>query len=365
MRRPDLDPETIAWTLGGLAVAGAIFGASVVGFGLYNVSAKVGHLPGVSWALHTTFRNSVDLRAPSEAEVPELTPEMAALGARHFEAACAVCHSAPGRGRTATMRAMNPVPPHIVEGARHWTAGEFHWIVHEGVKMSGMPAWPSARKDEVWPVVAFLEDVQDGMSGAEYDALVDLERGASGFDYCASCHGDRGATDNPHIPRLDILSETYMASALDAYRRGARDSGIMEHAATEVPPGALPRLAERFASFAPEAADPDTEEPSEEARAGRAIAYAEGPSTRVPSCRACHGPWPDPLDEAFPSLAGQNEAYLAAQLELWRDGQRGGGKARELMHLSAQDLSDADIAALAAYYAALAPATLNETRDLD
>ena len=50
--------------LAGLGLAGA---AAVVGFGLYNVSAQVGHMPGVSWVLHTTFRNSVRLRAPSTA----------------------------------------------------------------------------------------------------------------------------------------------------------------------------------------------------------------------------------------------------------------------------------------------------------
>ena len=48
--------------LAGLGLTGA---AAVVTFGLYNVSAQVGHLPGVSWVLHTTFRNSVALRAPS------------------------------------------------------------------------------------------------------------------------------------------------------------------------------------------------------------------------------------------------------------------------------------------------------------
>ncbi|ETW13259.1 cytochrome c, class I [Roseivivax marinus] len=364
MKRPDLDPETVAWTLGGLAVAGAIVGAAVVFLGLYNVSARVGHFPGVGPVLHTTFRNSVDLRAMSVDDVPELTDEMAALGAKHFDAACADCHSAPGRGRTATMRAMSPLPPHITQAVGHWNPAELHWIVREGVKMSGMPHWPADRDEEVWPVVAFLTRVQEGMDGAAYTEMTGMEKTAArDFAYCTSCHGERGATDNPHIPRLDILSRTYMTEALSAYRRGARDSGIMEHAATEVTPAALAEYAERFAGFAPEGGSVNGADGDLVTR-GRALSRAED-STRVPACAACHGPWPDQLDEAFPSLAGQNQSYLGQQLTLWRDGQRGGGRVRELMHLAAEELTDADIEALAAYYASLAPATLNETAEAE
>ncbi len=111
MRRIDL--RSVVLTLAALAVLGVVAAAAVVGFGLYNVSARVGHLPGVSWVLHTTFRNSVDLRAPPRAEVPELTDAMAALGAKHYDAACRTCHAAPGQEKTATIRAMVPEPPHI------------------------------------------------------------------------------------------------------------------------------------------------------------------------------------------------------------------------------------------------------------
>src|SRR5688572_13779992 len=57
-------------TLAVLAVLGALAGGAVVGFGLYNVSSRAGHLPGVSWVLHTTFRNSVRLRASRPDDMP-------------------------------------------------------------------------------------------------------------------------------------------------------------------------------------------------------------------------------------------------------------------------------------------------------
>ena len=50
-----------------------------------------------------------------------------------------------------------------------------------------------------------------------------------------------------------------------------------------------------------------------------------------------------------PNIAGQNEGYIAAQLRAFRTGAR----RNESMSVVAATLSDSDIAALAAYYAAI------------
>ena len=352
-----IDVRSVLMTLGALAALGATGAAAVVGFGLYNVSARVGHLPGVSWVLHTTFRNAVDLRAPAESEVPDFTREMDALGAGHYDAACRVCHSAPGEAKTATIRAMVPEPPHIEDAVAHWTPAELHWIVDEGVKMSGMPYWPAERPDEVWPVVAFLEEVKSGLSAQDYARLVDKDVPTpQGFAYCATCHEEDGVSGNPHIPRLDILSQTYMELSLTAYRTGARDSGIMEHAASEVPEGELPGYARRFAATKPIG---ESGPPSELAREGEEIAMNGLQGSDIPACASCHGPWPEAINPAYPALSGQYRPYLEAQLYLWRDGARGGTRVARIMHQAAERLSDHDIAAVSAWYAAQAPAALS------
>jgi cytochrome c553 len=66
-------------------------------------------------------------------------------------------------------------------------------------------------------------------------------------------------------------------------------------------------------------------------------------------CQACHG-----LDGMAklpnaPNLAGQNEAYLVKALNDFR----GGIRKNEMMSLVTANLKDADIADLAAYYAAI------------
>jgi cytochrome c553 len=66
-------------------------------------------------------------------------------------------------------------------------------------------------------------------------------------------------------------------------------------------------------------------------------------------CQTCHGlDGQAKLPEA-PSLAGQNEIYLAKALKDYR----GGARQNEMMSVVSRALKDEDIADLAAYYAAI------------
>lgn len=69
-------------------------------------------------------------------------------------------------------------------------------------------------------------------------------------------------------------------------------------------------------------------------------------------CATCHGADGIALMPTYPNLAGQNEAYLVYALKTYRSKQRQGDNAA-LMHAMAANLSDEDIANLAAYYASL------------
>ncbi|MFC6789541.1 c-type cytochrome [Methylobacterium komagatae] len=81
------------------------------------------------------------------------------------------------------------------------------------------------------------------------------------------------------------------------------------------------------------------------ARAGDAAAGKK----RATACQTCHGmDGLSKLPEA-PNLAGQVEPYLVKALTEYRDGKR----QNEIMNVVAKELSDADIANLAAYYAGI------------
>jgi cytochrome c553 len=64
-------------------------------------------------------------------------------------------------------------------------------------------------------------------------------------------------------------------------------------------------------------------------------------------CQACHGSDGRGTNPTYPVLAGQHESYLAQSLKAYRDGSRNNA----VMAGMAANLSDQDIADLAAFYA--------------
>ena len=83
-----------------------------------------------------------------------------------------------------------------------------------------------------------------------------------------------------------------------------------------------------------------------DAAAGRARASAQ--------CAVCHGADGMSQHPEAPNLAGQVEMYLAKALGEFRDGTR----KNEMMSVIAKDLTDDDIANLAAFYSAI-PVSVN------
>lgn len=73
--------------------------------------------------------------------------------------------------------------------------------------------------------------------------------------------------------------------------------------------------------------------------------------TKAQLCAACHGPEGISVNPLWPNLAGQHEQYLAKQIKAYRDGER----SEVTMDPFVKNLSDQDIADLAAYYASLSP----------
>jgi len=81
-----------------------------------------------------------------------------------------------------------------------------------------------------------------------------------------------------------------------------------------------------------------------------ALAQGDLPAKEM-TCRACHGAGgAAPIAPNYPKLNNQNKAYLVSSLQAYRAGDRKGGLAVAMSAQAAQ-LSDADIEALAAYYA--------------
>ncbi|UNK49719.1 cytochrome c [Lysobacter sp. S4-A87] len=86
--------------------------------------------------------------------------------------------------------------------------------------------------------------------------------------------------------------------------------------------------------------------PSGHVAAGEQLASTKGKATGQ-SCVDCHGAEGNaPIDGTYPKLAGQYYDYIAHALQAYRSGDR----EHALMSSQAKDLSDQQIADLAAYF---------------
>ena len=75
----------------------------------------------------------------------------------------------------------------------------------------------------------------------------------------------------------------------------------------------------------------------------------EAGKAKSATCAACHGGTGISPTPVWPNLAGQKEQYLIAQMTAFRDG----GRVNAQMAPMVQNLTDEDIANLAAYYSSL------------
>ena len=145
----------------GLGVFGLVLLAGLfVASGLYNVAARTGHWEITRAFLEFALRRSVATHSLGT-EVPPLDDrDLVALGAGHFASGCAPCHGAPDRPANPIVRQMLPQPPDLSHAAQNWRDRELFWIVRNGLKYTGMPAWAAPQRvDEVWSVVAFLRQL--------------------------------------------------------------------------------------------------------------------------------------------------------------------------------------------------------------
>jgi mono/diheme cytochrome c family protein len=91
------------------------------------------------------------------------TPDAIASGMRHFADHCAVCHANNGSGDTEMGGGLYPRAPDMRAAAtQSLTDGELFYIIENGVRLTGMPAWGtgSAESEQAsWKLVHFIRHV--------------------------------------------------------------------------------------------------------------------------------------------------------------------------------------------------------------
>ncbi|MFC6487889.1 c-type cytochrome [Nitratireductor sp. GCM10026969] len=349
-------------------VGGLLLGGIFVLSGVYNVGAAVRHFDATNAVIRLTLRRSVETHSFGVGDPPDLSEEaLARLGARHFALGCAPCHASPAATQNPVAAEMYPAPPPLSRAVEHWETKELFWIVDNGLKFTGMPAWPGReRVEEVWALVAFLERLPE-MDAETYAEMTGLDTqeiaGATRFEFgqdletadvaamCDTCHGAPGAAPvHPLAARLSGQKPEYMERALVEYSQNRRQSGIMETVASELGEGQMEALARRYAEresepiLSPGALDPEA------VRRGQTIALRGAPEGNVPACLSCHS---TATSGQFPRLDGLPAEYIATQLSLFSSGVRSGTVYADIMAPVADRLSQQQIEDVAAYFASL------------
>ena len=91
------------------------------------------------------------------------SPEIVAEGLAHYADHCAVCHGNDGSGDTDIGNGLYPKPPDMrLAATQSLTDGELFYIIENGVRLTGMPAWSNATdegKQSTWHLVHFMREL--------------------------------------------------------------------------------------------------------------------------------------------------------------------------------------------------------------
>jgi cytochrome c553 len=163
----------------------------------------------------------------------------------------------------------------------------------------------------------------------------DVQAGNTKAYTCTGCHGIPGYNNvypTYKVPKIGGQNYAYLVAALKAYRNGERDHATMTNQASSLNDGDIEDISAYFASL------PLSSQPS-------GIVSAAEEKSKV--CEACHGVTGKSVDPTYPNLAGQHASYLAQALGDYRSGAR----TNPIMAGMATNLSNQDIADLAAWFA--------------
>jgi len=88
------------------------------------------------------------------------TPEIMAEARSHFADHCAICHANDGSGQTPIGQNLYPKAPDMrLAATQKLTDGELYYTIHNGIRLTGMPAWGEAepdKDDDSWKLVLFI-----------------------------------------------------------------------------------------------------------------------------------------------------------------------------------------------------------------
>ncbi len=121
----------------------------------WSAAAKPGRIETTlaDWALDKSMKSRVSKQSNPFVNQPAAISS----GLNHYRENCLFCHGAPGVKRSEAGNGLNPPAPKLqAEDVQQLSDGELFWIIKNGIRFSGMPAFgPTHDNDEIWQIVSF------------------------------------------------------------------------------------------------------------------------------------------------------------------------------------------------------------------
>jgi mono/diheme cytochrome c family protein len=145
-----------------LLVAGALLLG--IAIGVYFVTAGVSARPQPgrieSLAAHAIRGVAIRTRTRALANPVAVSDAVIKEGMEHFADHCAVCHGNDGSGDREMGRGLYPRAPDMrLPATQNLSDGELFYIIENGVRLTGMPAWSTGTKEgeaSSWHLVHFI-----------------------------------------------------------------------------------------------------------------------------------------------------------------------------------------------------------------
>ncbi len=111
-----------------------------------------------AYVAQTVRRLAIPAEAKQARNPFAVTHEILAEARAHFADHCATCHANDGSGQTTIGQNLYPKAPDMrLPQTQNLSDGEIYYIIHNGIRLTGMPAWGKATRDEdSWKLVFFI-----------------------------------------------------------------------------------------------------------------------------------------------------------------------------------------------------------------
>jgi mono/diheme cytochrome c family protein len=168
--------KTLAVTLLVEFVMLVVIAVVMIQTGVYNVAATIPHHGFTEKILSTTMDRSVHKHAAAiEVSATYNSPNLEE-GFEHYHEMCVACHGAPGVEKSEAGEGLNPPAPDLSKSVTDLSPQEVFWILKNGIKMTGMPAFGPTHNDEkLWGITAFVKRLPE-MTPERYHEMAESSK---------------------------------------------------------------------------------------------------------------------------------------------------------------------------------------------